>query len=292
MPSTRTNTRSARSWSPTSTSPECSTSPPVPRHRQGPRRRPFDARRARRAALLPRSTASRAEDAELVEFLVARAPDHVADRAEAGPERPRRDRRLRRAGGQRAPPHRAVPAHRGRHPRHQPEGVERLEGQAAGRPVPATRARAGRRAATRCATDRGAQARGAAPCCALYALPADASTKLCGSSSTSATSCATTPPTSPGTRGTCYCARRSARTPVVKARLSPVGEGLQVLVYTPDQQDLFARICGYFDAPASASSTPRCTPRATATRSTPSWCTTRRTRTRVPRHASATSSTS
>jgi [protein-PII] uridylyltransferase len=34
---------------------------------------------------------------------------------------------------------------------------------------------------------------------------------------------------------------------IVRARLSPVGEGLQVLVYTPDQQDLFARICGYFD---------------------------------------------
>jgi len=35
--------------------------------------------------------------------------------------------------------------------------------------------------------------------------------------------------------------------PIVRARLSPVGEGLQVLVYTPDQSDLFARICGYFD---------------------------------------------
>jgi [protein-PII] uridylyltransferase len=35
--------------------------------------------------------------------------------------------------------------------------------------------------------------------------------------------------------------------PIVRARLSPVGEGLQVLVYTPDQPDLFARICGYFD---------------------------------------------
>jgi [protein-PII] uridylyltransferase len=34
---------------------------------------------------------------------------------------------------------------------------------------------------------------------------------------------------------------------IVRARLSPVGEGLQVLVYTPDQADLFARICGYFD---------------------------------------------
>ena len=35
--------------------------------------------------------------------------------------------------------------------------------------------------------------------------------------------------------------------PVVAARLSPVGEGLQVLVYSPDHADLFARICGYFD---------------------------------------------
>uniref|UniRef100_UPI00374DF341 HD domain-containing protein n=1 Tax=Rhodoferax sp. TaxID=50421 RepID=UPI00374DF341 len=35
--------------------------------------------------------------------------------------------------------------------------------------------------------------------------------------------------------------------PIVRARLSPVGEGLQVMVYTPDQPDLFARICGFFD---------------------------------------------
>jgi len=34
---------------------------------------------------------------------------------------------------------------------------------------------------------------------------------------------------------------------VVRARQSPLGEGLQVVVYTPDQPDLFARICGYFD---------------------------------------------
>ena len=36
--------------------------------------------------------------------------------------------------------------------------------------------------------------------------------------------------------------------PVVKARLSPVGEGLQVMIYTLDQPQLFARICGYFGA--------------------------------------------
>ena len=34
---------------------------------------------------------------------------------------------------------------------------------------------------------------------------------------------------------------------IVRARISPIGEGLQVLVYTEDQSDLFARICGYFD---------------------------------------------
>jgi len=36
--------------------------------------------------------------------------------------------------------------------------------------------------------------------------------------------------------------------PVVRARASSVGDGLQVLVYTPDRPDLFARICGYFDS--------------------------------------------
>ncbi len=49
--------------------------------------------------------------------------------------------------------------------------------------------------------------------------------------------------------------RHAVKTPVpgvpgktiVRARMSPVGEGLQVVVYTPDQPDLFARICGYFD---------------------------------------------
>ncbi|WP_377705402.1 [protein-PII] uridylyltransferase [Pseudoduganella sp. UC29_71] len=38
----------------------------------------------------------------------------------------------------------------------------------------------------------------------------------------------------------------SAR-PVVKCRLAPIGEGLQVAVYVKDQPDLFARICSYFD---------------------------------------------
>ena len=37
---------------------------------------------------------------------------------------------------------------------------------------------------------------------------------------------------------------------IVRARLSTLGEGLQVVVYTPDAPDLFARICGYFDQAA------------------------------------------
>jgi [protein-PII] uridylyltransferase len=38
------------------------------------------------------------------------------------------------------------------------------------------------------------------------------------------------------------------RQPIVRARLSSVGDGLQVLVFSPDRADLFARICGYFDS--------------------------------------------
>ncbi|HUG78175.1 MAG TPA: [protein-PII] uridylyltransferase [Burkholderiales bacterium] len=36
-------------------------------------------------------------------------------------------------------------------------------------------------------------------------------------------------------------------TPVVKARLAPFGEGLQVMIYCRDREALFARICGYFE---------------------------------------------
>ena len=41
--------------------------------------------------------------------------------------------------------------------------------------------------------------------------------------------------------------RADTRKPVVKARLSPAGEGLQVMVYLPDQKELFARICSFFE---------------------------------------------
>lgn len=41
--------------------------------------------------------------------------------------------------------------------------------------------------------------------------------------------------------------RVNVETPVVKARLSRIGEGIQVMVYGPDQPYLFARICSFFE---------------------------------------------
>jgi [protein-PII] uridylyltransferase len=36
--------------------------------------------------------------------------------------------------------------------------------------------------------------------------------------------------------------------PIVRARLAPAGDGIEVLLYVRDQKDLFARACGYFDS--------------------------------------------
>ena len=41
--------------------------------------------------------------------------------------------------------------------------------------------------------------------------------------------------------------RLDSTKPVIRCRLAPIGEGLQVAVYIKDQPDLFARICSYFD---------------------------------------------
>ncbi len=41
--------------------------------------------------------------------------------------------------------------------------------------------------------------------------------------------------------------RATPEKPIVRGRLSPVGEGLQVLVYAPDQPGLFARITSFFE---------------------------------------------
>ena len=44
------------------------------------------------------------------------------------------------------------------------------------------------------------------------------------------------------------CRRVNSPTPVVRARLSPIGEGLQVMVYVVDQKELFSRICSFFES--------------------------------------------
>lgn len=40
--------------------------------------------------------------------------------------------------------------------------------------------------------------------------------------------------------------RPTPEVPVVRARLNPAGAGLQVMIYTRDQPELFARLCGFF----------------------------------------------
>ena len=77
------------------------------------------------------------EDTALIEFLVVQhlTMSRIAQKEDLSD--PEVIEALRAAGRQRAPADRALPADGGRHPRHQPEGLERLEGQAAGGPVPA-----------------------------------------------------------------------------------------------------------------------------------------------------------
>jgi [protein-PII] uridylyltransferase len=41
--------------------------------------------------------------------------------------------------------------------------------------------------------------------------------------------------------------RVDTKVPVIKARLARAGTGMQVLIYLPDQKELFARICSFFD---------------------------------------------
>jgi [protein-PII] uridylyltransferase len=39
----------------------------------------------------------------------------------------------------------------------------------------------------------------------------------------------------------------NSTSPIVRARLSPYGDGIQVMIYTKNQNDIFARICNFFD---------------------------------------------
>ncbi len=46
----------------------------------------------------------------------------------------------------------------------------------------------------------------------------------------------------------CLLVHVNANRPIVRTRLAPAGEGLEVLVYVRDQRDLFVRVCGYFES--------------------------------------------
>ena len=173
-------------------------------------------------------------------------------------------------GRQRAPPDRAVPADGGRHPRHQPQGLERLEGQAARRPVPADAARARRRAPEPRRRDRGAQARGA-PCCSTCAsLPGTAR----GAAVAARWSQLLRAPRR--RRDRLARARRCSRhvdTPkpiVQRARCRRSAKACRCWSTRPTSPTCSRASAATSTAPASTSSTPRCTPRAAATRSTPS----------------------
>jgi [protein-PII] uridylyltransferase len=126
------------------------------------------------------------------------------------------------------------------------QGLERLEGQAARRPVPLTPCVRWADEAPDPDAEVEARKRDALVMIALYALPHEAHKPPVGHAGRGLFHAprrrrhrlAYAPPVAP---------RRAPTSRIVRARRSPVGEGLQVLVYTRDQPDLFARICGYFD---------------------------------------------
>ncbi len=100
------------------------------------------------------------EDCELVEFIVHEhlTMSRIAQKEDLSD--PGVISAFARPRGQRALPHRALPADGGRYPRHQPQGLECLERQAAGRPLPLHPAGARRPCARPGRRDRVAQARG------------------------------------------------------------------------------------------------------------------------------------
>ena len=79
----------------------------------------------------------------------------------------------------------------------------------------------------------------------LYALPEDAKERLWGQLDTSYFLRHDAQEIAWQTRQ--LFSRVDSGRAVVRARLAPIGEGLQVMVYAPDRDGLFAHICGYFD---------------------------------------------
>ena len=201
--------------------------------------------RRRRATLLPRArTAARGRRPRR---LAGRAsPVDVVDGAEAGSVRSQRRRGVRRARRHGAPAHRAVSADRRRHPRHEPQGVERLEGAAARGPLPRDPGAARRRrpAASRWPTASSPASSEAQRLLRLYAVADGAERALWAQLDTVYFQRHTADEIAWHARHLHW--RVAGAAPVVQARLSRAEAGLQVAVYLPDQKDLFARISGFF----------------------------------------------
>ena len=172
-------------------------------------------------------------------------PDDVAGRAEAGSRGRSGDPRLCRRGEVRALAGRAVPADGRRHPRHQPQGVERVEGQADRGPVPFDPSAAGRRHRVASAVLEGRKQE-ALHILRLYGLSDDARNELWGQFDVVYFLRHSAQDIAWHTRS--LFSRVNTEKPVVRARLARIGEGAEVLIYVKDQKDLFARVCGYFDS--------------------------------------------
>ena len=218
----------------------CSTT--SPRAAAATIRRSARATRAASAA----STACRTRTRELVAWLVADHLVDVVDRAEAGPVRSRRHRGLRAQGRHRAAADRAVSADRRRHSRHQPARSGTTGRASCSKTCTTRRARVLAGAApTRTVMDSlEARQTEAQRLLRLYAVPDGAEASLWRHLDTPYFQRHTAEEIAWHARHLYWRVERTA--PVVKARLSRDGAGLQVLVYLPDQKELFARLCGFF----------------------------------------------
>jgi len=180
------------------------------------------------------------DDTDLIVWLVGQHLTLSATAQEAGPVRSRGDRQFRRPDQERPLPGRAVPAHRRRCARHQPQGVECVEGPVDGKTcsadTPLPQRRPGR-------DQLGAIRSEAASALNLYALSPDNYRMLWAQLDDSYFLDHEAQEIAWQTRLLAFKVDPGA--PIVKARLSRAGEGLQVLVYCPDQRGLFARICDF-----------------------------------------------
>ena len=201
------------------------------------------------------------------------APVHVLDGAEAGPVGSQCRRGVRRTRRHGTASHRALSADGRRHSRHEPEGVERVEGAAArGFVSPDARAARGNAASTsRSPTASSPASAKPSDCCGSTPLRTAPSVR-CGQSSTPSISSGTPRTRSRGTHGTCTGAlparrlscRRGCRAPKPDCRSRSICPTRSIC--SPGSADSSG-------AADCRSSKPRSTRPGTATRSTRSPCT-------------------